>query len=205
MVKKKRQKNKLSSSKQPGRPMQNYTMLDDERGSIALPNSESTEEELFFYLLACREVIRPPPRAKICLATLTDNELLTLCRFSSRDIDEISQLLQLPSDFQTISRYRLSRHEGLFLLCTFLAAPTPLDTLSILLGYPKSVISEGINWMMEYLFKHWDFLLQDFSSGQLTPDRLALFARKVCEHGAPLERCVGFIDCTIRGICRPSQ
>jgi len=52
--------------------------------------------------------------------------------------------------------------------------------------YPKPVISEGINWIMEYLFKHWDFLLLDFSSGQITPDRLSLFARKVSELGAPL-------------------
>ena len=59
--------------------------------------------------------------------------------------------------------------------------------------------------MMEFLFKHWDFLRQDFSSGQLTPNQLSLFAREISEHGGPLEHCVGFIDCTIRGICRPSQ
>jgi len=149
----------------------------DERESIALPNS--TDEELFIDLLAAHGVIRPPPWGKICLATLTDKQLLTLCRFSSRDIEEISELLQLPSDFQTISRYGLSRHKGLFLLCIFLAASKLLDTFSILLRYPKLVIGEGINWMIEYLFKDWDFLFQDFSSGQLTPDRLSLFARKI--------------------------
>ena len=144
--------NKPGTSEPPGPQMENQSIPGDEQELISLPNS--TEEEIFFSLLMSYEVVRPPPRARICLATLTDHELLTLCRFSSRDIDEISQLLQLPSDFQTISRYRLSRHEGLFLLCTFLAAPTPLDTLSILLGYPKPVISEGINWMLEYVFKN---------------------------------------------------
>ena len=59
--------------------------------------------------------------------------------------------------------------------------------------------------MLEYLWGSWDHLLCDFESPakHLTQERLQYFARKVHEKGAPLKTCWGFIDYTIRPICRP--
>lgn len=52
--------------------------------------------------------------------------------------------------------------EALFLLCTWLAYPNRLEPLELLLGYNKSVISECVNWTLEFLDTKEVFLLVNF-------------------------------------------
>lgn len=163
-----------------------------------------TEEEVFLYL--CETVsFEPTKRNRIDLFTLTDDDLIHLCRFNSRDLEEIARKLGLPPVISTPSRYSFTREEAFFLLCVRLASHTRYRTLSLLLGYSVSQISEVFNWMLAFMIKEWDFLLEDFSSGQLTIPRLEQFASHIHNRGAPLPQCWGFLDCTIRPICRPSQ
>jgi hypothetical protein len=62
--------------------------------------------------------------------------------------------------------------------------------------------------VLRYIYLNWDHLLCDFSSPAasrlLNTERLEFFASRVHEKGAPLRNCWGFIDCTIRKICRPT-
>lgn len=111
----------------------------------------------------------------------------------------------MPSVFETRSRVKFTREEGLFLLCTRFAWPTRLKTMEFLFGYGASSISEAVNWVLYFIDNHWNFLLNDFTSGHLSTTRLLEFAKKVRAKGAPLDCCWGFIDCTIRQICRPKK
>lgn len=58
-----------------------------------------------------------------------------------------------------------------------------------------------------HILENWGHLLNDFESesGLLSTTRLSMFAQKIKEKGAPLDKCWSFIDCTIRQICRPSK
>lgn len=69
--------------------------------------------------------------------------------------------------------------------------------------YKPYIISEAFHWILTDIYNKWDFLLQDFDSGHLISERLAVFAAAVHQKGAPLRNCWGSTDCTIRNISRP--
>ena len=48
-------------------------------------------------------------------------------------------------------------------------------------------------------------LLDSLDKPWLSPEKLAIYARAVHEHGAILNNCWGFVDGTVRPICRPTQ
>lgn len=67
-----------------------------------------------------------------------------------------------------------------------------------------SAISEGVNELVLYLDDKWSFLLHFDKDGVMSPSRLASYAAAIHAAGAPLKSICGFIDCTLRHICRPS-
>ncbi|KAG0634032.1 hypothetical protein HOY80DRAFT_869723, partial [Tuber brumale] len=137
--------------------------------------------------------------------SLSDLEFIQLCRFSSQDIFEITQCLRLPPIISTRNRNSFTQEEAFFLFCARLAYPQRIEQMAIYLDYSAKRVSESYGWMLEYIWKSWDHLLCDFQlpAQHLSPERLQYFARKIHGKGAPLTTCWGFIDCTIRPICRP--
>ena len=47
--------------------------------------------------------------------------------------------------------------------------------------------------------------IHDFNQPWLSQENLQIFANAVCDAGAPLNNCWGFVDGTVRPICRPSE
>ena len=39
----------------------------------------------------------------------------------------------------------------------------------------------------------------------MNPEKLQIYANAISAKGAPLDRCFGFIDCTLVGICKPGK
>jgi hypothetical protein len=71
-----------------------------------------------------------------------------------------------------------------------LAWPQRHQTLQLLYGYSAAAISHwAANLLLMYIYRHWNFLLNDFASplskDHLSPERLALFAKKISDKGAP--------------------
>ncbi|KAG0643217.1 hypothetical protein HOY80DRAFT_1096339 [Tuber brumale] len=69
--------------------------------------------------------------------------------------------------------------------------------------------NQAVNWILSFIYQNWNFLLHDFNSQlaseHLSTTKLDLFASKIHAKGALLKVCWGFIDCTIREICHPTQ
>ena len=61
------------------------------------------------------------------------------------------------------------------------------------------------NRMMDYLFDEYSHLLADLNQPWLSRDRLRHFAATIHDKGAPLENCWGFIDGTVRPLCKPDE
>ena len=68
----------------------------------------------------------------------------------------------------------------------------------------QSSISECINGLVDILDSRWNHLLDFDTDGVLHPDALCSYADAIRKAGAPAQTIWGFIDCTIRRICRPS-
>jgi hypothetical protein len=68
----------------------------------------------------------------------------------------------------------------------------------------QSAISEIINTVVVMIDKRWKHLLDFDHTTLLSPLNMARYAKAIHDRGSPLRGVWGFIDCTIRQICRPS-
>ena len=115
----------------------------------------------------------------------------------------VAAVLEIPDPFITTSRYRFSSLEALCLLCARLRTAGDQHDLSVKYSRSQSAISELVNELTFYLDQRWAHLLA-FDPELLSPSALSEYASAVHAAGAPLHTIWGFIDCTIRSICRPS-
>jgi hypothetical protein len=68
----------------------------------------------------------------------------------------------------------------------------------------QSAISEIVNKLSIFLNDRWAHLFNFPHDTLLSPDNLAVYAQAIYDAGAPASKVFGFIDCTIRRICRPT-
>ena len=61
------------------------------------------------------------------------------------------------------------------------------------------------NYMIDHLYDSFNFLLDTLDQEWLRPGRLEDYATAVSAKGAALTNCWGFVDGTVRPVCRPSQ
>ena len=61
------------------------------------------------------------------------------------------------------------------------------------------------NHMLNFIYDRWGFLLTSMNQPWLSPDNLQMFANTFYQRGSPLENCWGFVDGTVRPICRPGE
>jgi hypothetical protein len=163
----------------------------------------------FLYILQRFRWTAPEPVNATPLSFLSNEDIRYLTRFSPEALKKVRRLLGIPDSISTRSSIRLTGDEALFIFLTRMAHLWQLETLQLFFGYTKKVMVEATEWVMWFVHRHWDFLLDDFCSVNheeyLSRDRLALFARKVHETGAPLPACWGFIGCTTRPTGRPKK
>ena len=61
------------------------------------------------------------------------------------------------------------------------------------------------NHMIDFIFGQWGRLLSDFQQQWLAPVKLQQFADSIHNAGAALSNCWGFVDGTVRPVCRPGK
>lgn len=73
--------------------------------------------------------------------------------------------------------------------------------------YGRSVpqLSLTFNWMTNHIYQTHKHLVSTLNQNWLSPQGLKTFADVIHAKGAALENCWGFVDGTVRQICRPGQ
>ena len=61
------------------------------------------------------------------------------------------------------------------------------------------------NTILDEIFDDHFHFLRDFLQIWLSPPNLELFSEKVLAEGAALDNCWGFVDGTVRPVCRPTN
>ena len=71
----------------------------------------------------------------------------------------------------------------------------------------KSVpeLSMMSNHILDLMYGRHGYLLNSFNQTWLSPQKLEEYANVISNKGAPLTNCWGFIDGTVRPLCRPGQ
>ncbi|KAJ3978446.1 hypothetical protein F5890DRAFT_1422592, partial [Lentinula detonsa] len=157
-----------------------------------------------------QEAVRPCPEVagqRITieyLLSLPCRECIWRFRFSAPEIFLLVKALDIPDPFRTQGRYCFTAVEALSLLLVRYRSGCDQFELQTKYDRCQSSLSEVLNELIEYLDERWKHLLDCDRDGVFHPDQLATYADAISARGAPLSNCIGFLDCTIRKICRPS-
>ncbi|KAJ3964749.1 hypothetical protein EV361DRAFT_768765, partial [Lentinula raphanica] len=139
------------------------------------------------------------------LLGLSPEECVWRFRFSAFEIFDLALALDIPDPFKTRRRHSFTAIEALSLLLARYRSGSDQYDLATKYNRCQSSLSDILNELIEYLDDRWIDLLNCDREGVFHPDNLARYADAISRHGAPLRNCIGFLDCTIRKICRPSE
>ncbi|KAJ7302650.1 hypothetical protein DFH08DRAFT_722830 [Mycena albidolilacea] len=120
------------------------------------------------------------------------------------ELEDLARCLKIPKIFRTRNRYTFERVEALCLLIAWFQLAGDQCELSMKYNRSQTAISEVVNKLVEFLDDRWAHLLEFDHNGLLMTQRLQLYADAIHMKGSLLRLIWGFIDCTIRCMCRPS-
>lgn len=136
------------------------------------------------------------------LNTYSEEEAFRLFRFRRRDIGKIVQLCGWAGGRTKRSGYDVDAVTAVCVVLRKLSYPTRWKDVEFMFGMRSSAMSEVFYEVIESLVGEHGELLETFR-GELMKEREEMHAKAIHEEGAPLNNCVGFIDCTRIAMCRP--
>ena len=86
-----------------------------------------------------------------------------------------------------------------------LAYPCRFSDLLQRFGRPVPELSLISNTVMNYIYENHQQRLTNWNQTFLNPAKLEEYAQAISDRGTALKNCFGFIDGTVRPICRPDQ
>ncbi|OAD73982.1 hypothetical protein PHYBLDRAFT_145446 [Phycomyces blakesleeanus NRRL 1555(-)] len=145
---------------------------------------------------------------KLDISVLENSECVFLFRFTYAQIQSMVVILELGEKVyfreNTPQQYSLPTKDALSILFRRMTYHARLKDLSIVFGRSESTISEVFNGMINKLVqKFGPALLFDYR--QFRKENLVCFSQAIRRAGAPVEHCVGFIDCTFIRTARPRK
>ncbi|CAB3991852.1 Hypothetical predicted protein [Paramuricea clavata] len=116
------------------------------------------------------------------------------------------QLLNLPPKFVCPQGSVCSGIEGLCICLKRLAYPCRYSDLIYRFGKPPPVLSMIHNEVDDFIYNEHGHLVTRWNQHSiLSPRNLQKYADAIHAKGAALDNCFGFVDGTVRPICRPKK
>lgn len=126
-------------------------------------------------------------------------------RFEKNDIPHLRNLLQIP---EWVKFYRGSYCSGLEALCILLRRLAfPVRYCDMVPRFGRSVpdLCKITHVVLNHIFAYHRHRIETWNHPWLERYKLAEYAAAIHEKGAPLRNCFGFVDGTVRPICRPGE
>lgn len=161
------------------------------------------------YLRSCEEVRLSLRRSRhistsvFNINAFNEEQSLSLFRFKPADLGRLASLLNVTPTFLR-RRYNVPSVECLAIVLRRLASPCRWTDVEELFGRTVSSLSEIFHETVEHVAEKWGPVLTSWR-GDLMAERAAVYAGAVAAKGAPLDRCVGFIDGTALRVSRPGN
>ena len=140
-----------------------------------------------------------------CLDKMNEAECLAEFRVQKHDLIFLQQVLQIPDKIKCPQRTTCSGLEGLCILLNRLAYPCRYSDMIQRFGRSVPELCMISNLVTDLIYDNLGHRVIQWNPYVLSPENLQIYAEAVHEKGAPLENCFGFIDGTVRPICRPEQ
>ena len=123
--------------------------------------------------------------------------------FQYWEYEKVETQLQNMTNDECKADFRVSQ-EDLPLLAEALTIPDHFvcPNRTVATGTELCLITSEVT---DFIFDMHGYLLQDFNQPWLYPQRLQEYANAIHAAGAALDNCWGFVDGTVRPICRPGE
>ena len=169
---------------------------------------ENDDDELVYMLLSEYKPPKGPTYdptwPRFDLAALTAEQCKTNFRFEAADIRTLASRLRLPPVITLANGSTCDRVDAMCILLRRLSYPNRLSDIEPMFGRPQSTLSLIISSTVESIWDRHHHRLASLDQPWLLRN-LQSFADAIHDKGAPLENCFGFIDGTVRPICRPTR
>ena len=142
---------------------------------------------------------------KFDLDSLSDDECKSEFRVLKHDIYALVDVFNLPDKITCPNRFSVYSDEALCMLLRRFAYPCRYEDLVPLFGRPVPQLSMVVGEAMDLLHVQFGRLLSRLHQPWLSQAQLAQFSEAIYRKGAALDNCWGFIDGTVRPVCRPGE
>lgn len=142
---------------------------------------------------------------RLDLDDMNDSECLAEFRVRKIDIQLLTDVLRIPDRFTCYQRSIASGTEGLCVLLRRLAYPCRYSDMIPRFGMPVPVLSMVCNQVIDHIYNVHNHRITQWNHQILSPQALQAYSDAVAARGAALQNCFGFIDGTVRPICRPGE
>lgn len=135
----------------------------------------------------------------------TNDECKAEFRFDRKDIYKLAEQLQLPDEITTYNGLVVASVPALCMYLKRFAYPCRYGDLVCHFARPVPELSIITNHMMDLIYGRWHHLLTRYNHDLLSPPKLLQYANVIQQAGAALDNCWGFVDGTVRPVCRPNE
>lgn len=165
---------------------------------------EDSDEEMILLYYIDEVLDRKQITCRFNMNSFTDAEFKAIFRFYKNDFNRLLNLLNLPQIIKLSNRIITNNMEMLLIVLRRLSYPNRLMDLESMFGRSSSEISRIFNVGIEFVYSKSKHLLE-FGGSILTLQRLRYYSTCIHNAGSPYKNCIGFIDGTLRPICRPNH
>lgn len=129
--------------------------------------------------------------------------LISFHRFKKDEIHRLKNVLHIPDRIRCKNGTRVPGLEALCIILARFAYPCRYGDLLKMFARSVPQLCLVNLHMMEHIYIGFNHLLRTMDQPWLSPECLQKYANAVHAHGAALQNCWGFVDGTVRPICRP--
>ncbi|ESO99449.1 hypothetical protein LOTGIDRAFT_113508 [Lottia gigantea] len=166
------------------------------------------EDEQFVFMLQMPD-IQPrtfdPNIPRFELDLLSDEQARNQFRFYKDDIIRLKHALQIPERIILQNRSVVSGTDALCILLRRFAYPNRFSDLERIFGRPNTTLSIVVNTLLEHIHDYFRHVVTEFDQAWMDQRHIQIYADTIHEKRAPLTNCFGFVDGTVRPICRPTR
>lgn len=139
------------------------------------------------------------------LANVDEAECKAEFRVEKSDLPQLADALRIPQIFKCDQRSECDGMEGLCMLLRRLAYPCRYSDLIARFGRPVPEICMMTNKVLNFIFENHGHRITQWNNTILNHECLEQYAEAIYAKGAALNNCFGFVDGTVRPICRPNE
>ena len=136
---------------------------------------------------------------------MNDATCLAEFRFRKHDLQILSDVLQIPDSFRCHQRSVVDGMEGLCILLGRLSYPCRYSDMISQFGLPVPVLSMVSIDVLDSIYNAHRHCITQWNHNVLNPAALQIYSNTIADKGGALHNCFGFVDGTVRPVCRPGE